>query len=140
MHVNQIKLHYVISYSIPITVKSTFRPFSALWQYSRSSRPEVFCKKGVLRNFIKFTGKYLCQSLFFNKVACLRPATLIKLQAWGNTTSGCFCLLEVTSCLLSMQDNKSSVLCKFTFVKFWIVAYSNNVEPGISEAATQRCS
>ena len=27
----------------------------------RSSRPEVFCKKGVLRNFAKFTGKHLCQ-------------------------------------------------------------------------------
>ena len=39
---------------------------------SRSSRPEVFCKKGVLRNFAKFTGKQLCQSLFFNKVAGLR--------------------------------------------------------------------
>ena len=35
----------------------------------RSSRPEGFCKKGVLRNFVKFTGKHLCQSLFLNKVA-----------------------------------------------------------------------
>ena len=26
-------------------------------------------KKGVLRNFLKFIGKYLCQSLFFNKAA-----------------------------------------------------------------------
>ena len=26
-------------------------------------------KKGVIRNFAKFTGKHLCQSLFFNKVA-----------------------------------------------------------------------
>ena len=26
----------------------------------RSSRPEVFCKKGVLKNFIKLTGKHLC--------------------------------------------------------------------------------
>ena len=34
-----------------------------------SSRPEVFCKKGALRNFGKFTGKHLCQSPFFNKVA-----------------------------------------------------------------------
>ena len=25
-------------------------------------------RKGVLRNFTKFTGKHLCQSLFFNKV------------------------------------------------------------------------
>ena len=28
---------------------------------------EVFCKKGVLKNFAKFTGKQLCQSLFSNK-------------------------------------------------------------------------
>ena len=34
----------------------------------RSSRSEVFCKKGALRNFAKFTGKHLC----------LRPATLLK--------------------------------------------------------------
>ena len=35
----------------------------------RSSRPEVFCKKIVVRNLTEFTGKHLCQSLFFNKVA-----------------------------------------------------------------------
>ena len=29
-------------------------------------------KKGFLRNFAKFTGKHLCQSLFFNKVAGIR--------------------------------------------------------------------
>ena len=40
---------------------------------SLSSRQEVFCEKGVLRNFTKFAGKHLCQSLFFNKVAGLRP-------------------------------------------------------------------
>ena len=33
----------------------------------------MLCKKGVLKNFAKFTGKHLCQSLFFNKVAGLRP-------------------------------------------------------------------
>ena len=35
-------------------------------------------QKGVLRNFTKFTGKHLCQSLFFNKVAGLRLSTLLK--------------------------------------------------------------
>ena len=45
--------------------------------FQRSGCPEVFCKKGVLRNFIKFTRKHLCQSLFFDKVAGLRHATLI---------------------------------------------------------------
>ena len=32
-------------------------------------------KRGVLRNFTKFTKKHLCQSLFFNKVAGLRVTT-----------------------------------------------------------------
>ena len=41
----------------------------------RSSRPEVFCKKRVLKNFAKFPGKRLRQSLFLNKFAGLRPAT-----------------------------------------------------------------
>ena len=31
--------------------------------------PEVFYKKGVLKNFAKLTGKHLCQILFLNKVA-----------------------------------------------------------------------
>ena len=48
----------------------------------RSSCPEVFCKKGVLSNFAKFTGKNLCQSLFFNKVAGLRSATSLKKRLW----------------------------------------------------------
>ena len=43
-----------IVYSLPITYIS--------------SHSEVFCKRGVFRNFAKFIRKYLCQSLFFNKV------------------------------------------------------------------------
>ena len=31
----------------------------------RCSRPEVFCEKGVLRNFTKFIEEHLRQSLFF---------------------------------------------------------------------------
>ena len=46
--------------------------------YVRSSRPEVFFKKGVLKHFSNFTGKHLCWSLFFDKVAGLRLATLFK--------------------------------------------------------------
>ena len=44
----------------------------------RSSRLEVLCKKDVHGNFAKFTGKHPCQSLFYNKVAGLNPATLLK--------------------------------------------------------------
>ena len=51
----------------------------------------MFCTKGVLRNFAKFTGKHLCQSFFFNKVADLRPATLLKKRLWHRCFSCGFC-------------------------------------------------
>ena len=35
-------------------------------------------KKRVLKNFANFTRKHLCESLFFNEAAGLRPATLFK--------------------------------------------------------------
>ena len=43
-----------------------------LFSICRNSRPEVFCRKGVLRNFAKFTVKHLFQNLFFNKIAGLQ--------------------------------------------------------------------
>ena len=61
MHVTTKMLKYedevFLTKTVPVQKQST------------SSRPEVFCKKGVLRNFAKFTGRHLCQGLFFNKVA-----------------------------------------------------------------------
>ena len=52
------------------------------FSHCRSNRPKVFFRKGVLRNFSKFTGTHMCLSLFFNKVAGLRPATLLKKRLW----------------------------------------------------------
>ena len=50
------------------------------WQSHRfrSSHQRCSVRKGVLRNFANFTRKHFCQGLFFNKVAGLRPATLLK--------------------------------------------------------------
>ena len=48
----------------------------------RSSHRRCSMKKGVLKNFTKFTGKHLCQSLFFNKVAGLRSTSLLKKRLW----------------------------------------------------------
>ena len=44
--------------------------------FSTSSHRSCSVRKGVLRTLAKFTGKHLCQSLFFNKVADLRPKSL----------------------------------------------------------------
>ena len=34
----------------------------------KNQSPDVFFKKGVLKNFAKFTGKHQCQSLFFDNL------------------------------------------------------------------------
>ena len=44
----------------------------------RSKHQRCSIKKSILKSFTKFTGKHSCQSLFLNKVASLRPSTLLK--------------------------------------------------------------
>ena len=63
---------------------STFRSANSLVvePFLESSLRRCSLRKSVLRNFTKFTGKQLCQSLFFNKVAGLRFATLLKKRLW----------------------------------------------------------
>ena len=48
-------------------------------------------KIDVRKNFAKFTGKLLCQGLFFNKVTGLMPATLFKKEALLQLFSSEFC-------------------------------------------------
>ena len=54
--------------SCAVTLPNTLIRLPLIICFFRGSLPEVFCEKGVLRNFAKFIGKHLCQSLFFNKV------------------------------------------------------------------------
>ena len=42
----------------------------------------MFFEVAILKDFAKFTRKHLCQSLIFNKIAGLRPATLLKKKLW----------------------------------------------------------
>ena len=53
-----------------------------LVELHRSSNRRCFKKKVALKNFAKFTGKHLCQSLFSIKVAGLRIPTLLKKRLW----------------------------------------------------------
>ena len=63
--------------------------------FYRSSRPDVFCKKGILRNFGKFTGKHLlCQGLlYFNKVAD-QSCNFIKIETLAQVFSSEFCKIS----------------------------------------------
>ena len=48
----------------------------------KSSHQRCSVTKGVLTNFAKFTGKHLCQSLFFDKLARLNPCNFILKRLW----------------------------------------------------------
>ena len=86
----------------------------------KSSRPEVFCKKGVLRNFAKSTRKQLRQSLF-NKVAGPKPATLFKNRLWRR----CF-PVNLAKPLVAASGRKQDIDKTFLFlfsIKLLIIAY-----------------
>ena len=93
------------------------------WYFS-SSCPEVFNKKGFLKNFSKLKEKHLRLSLFFNKVVVLMPTMLLKNRLlhrcfqvnfvrflktdflW-NTSGGCF--------WYCIWKRKKSILDKYMF-------------------------
>ena len=64
----------------------------------RSNHQMCSVKKGVLRNFTKFTGKHLCQSVFFNKVAGLRLnfAKFLRTPFLQNTSGRLLLFCQVT--------------------------------------------
>ena len=66
--------------------------YIATWKY-RNSHQSCSIKKGVLRNFAKFTGKSLCQIIFSIKlqVSGLRPATLLKKEVLAQVFPCEFC-------------------------------------------------
>ena len=89
----------------------------------RSSRPEVFGVR-LLEILQKFTGKHLCQSRFFNKVAGLKPffiehpwclilkaiATLFSVGKASRNRVSCFSRLFLTKVKVSI--NVSGVVRK----------------------------
>ena len=100
----------------------------------RRSHLEVFCKKDVLRNFAKFTGKHLCQSL------CLRPANLFKKRLWHrcvlvnfakflgtpflqNNSGGCFCLQIVCKNVWNLSE---IVLAWYILQRWWCFVPARN--------------
>ena len=71
-----------VLFLVKLQIQASSRDFSCdssrNFQSSRSSHQKCSIKKGVVKTFAKFTGQHLCQSLLFNKVTGLSPATLLK--------------------------------------------------------------
>ena len=68
--------------SLDIFVESLLLSFKFFF---RSIHPKVFCEKYFPKNFVKFTGKHLCQSLFFipvNLAKFFRIPFLQNISGW----------------------------------------------------------
>ena len=65
----------------------------------RSSQPEVFFDKDVLKIYIKFTGKHSCRSIISIKltsalVFSCKFAAYFQNTFTKNTSGGCFCMTD----------------------------------------------
>ena len=87
----------------------------------RSCRPEVFCKKDVLRNFAELTGKHLCESLFFNKVAGLH--NFIKKEILVQVFCCEFCQISKNIFSYWTPPAAASVYVSFNFVNMIFAFY-----------------
>ena len=81
----------------------------------RSSHQRCSMKKCVLGNFTKFTGNHLCQSLLFNKVAVLRPATILEKTLWHKCCPVNFAIFQSTF----LQNTSGQLLLCFIAFSDW---------------------
>ena len=82
----------------------------------------VFYKKGVLRNFAKFTGKHLCQWLFFRKVGRPKVSNFIKKGSLAEVFSCEFCKISKNTSFYRTPPVVASVFC---MAFFWFSYYTN---------------
>ena len=76
-------------------------------------------QKGVLRNFSKFTGKHLCQSLFFNKVKKETLAQVFSCEFCENFKNTFFTEhVWTTGSRISSLESLLILYCYYKFVCF----------------------
>ena len=78
-------------------------------------------QKGVLKNFFKFSGERLCRSFFFNKVAGLWTAILLKNETPAQVFSCKFCEIFKKTYFVEHLRTIASVIKN---TKFFHLAYN----------------
>ena len=80
--------------------------------HNRSSCPEMFSKKGILKTFTKFTRKFLCQSLFSYRC---RPQAAINFpkSTWKHLRQSLFLIKLHISFLIKRKRLKKCFSVKF---------------------------
>ena len=118
----------------------------------RSSCRRCTVRKGVLKNSARFTGKRMCQSLFFNKVAGLRPwyrcfsvnfVKFLRTPFLENISGRLFLLRDFNFQIFSIndfisptiKDHNIKCICSKCFresiTKSWIYYQFANLPPGL---------
>ena len=70
------------NFLVQCCLRRTWTTLSIRFSYAEAVVRRCSVHKGVLKSFTKFTEKHLCQSVFLNKVAGLRPLTFLKKRLW----------------------------------------------------------
>ena len=96
------------------------RVLNTLLKKDRSSHRRCSVRKLVLRNFTKFTGKHLCQSLLFNKVAGL--SHLQKLDCSSKKKKPTWFYLQNS---LNLEEKKTALKTIRSFEELFILKTHN---------------
>ena len=81
--------------------------------------PEMFYKKDVLRNFTKFAGEHLCQSLFFKKETLAQVFSCKFCETFKNT------FLHRTPLVTASEFGCFSLLLNWVIAsKIWLSSFS----------------
>ena len=114
-HVVKPPAAILIQYTnFPYTITLTEYIYFQRLTQPRSSSPEVFCKKRCSSKFCKNSQENTCARVyFFNKVADLRPVTLLRNRLWHR----CFEFCEISENTFSYRTPPMAGCVKH--LKFW---------------------
>ena len=96
--------------------------FSNLQENTRSSHPEMFYKKNVLKIFGRFTEKRLCWSVFFDKAAGWKPLT-VRRDHWRYSPKKVFLKRRVGVSKAAINRSSFQNRC------FWLIHKIHSVKP-----------
>ena len=106
-------------------MKRFFNPFLTYISVLQKQLPGVFCKKGVLRNFVEI---HRCQGLFFNK-AVQRQILVFLFREYFNVRLY-FPIKSIWVCykfLLKLNYRKTTTYTKMLVWLFWAISPVNFV-------------
>ena len=148
--VNKLKSKYYLMFFILNISKATLRAWFGTICVQKQPL-EVFCKKGVLRNFAKFTRKHLLKGIFL-QAALLKKVlqhrcfsvnfvNFLRTPVLQNISGGCF--LIINSVFMIDETNKTfvwntwslfnTVFLYLSFTGMWLMWFSLGTFPVFSK-------